>query len=61
VGEAQPAAGQAPVTTDVTARRFRLASPATWVTVLGGLAALSLAATIPLGLLASLWLREAEQ
>ncbi len=49
------------MTTDVTARRFRLASPATWVTVLGGLAALSLAATIPLGLLASLWLREAEQ
>jgi hypothetical protein len=40
------------VTTDVTARRFRLASPATWVTVLGGLAALSLAATIPLTLLA---------
>jgi hypothetical protein len=34
VGKAQSAAGQAPVTTDVTARRFALASPLT-ATVLG--------------------------
>jgi hypothetical protein len=39
------------VTTGVTARRFRVASPATWVILLGGLAALSLAAMIPLSLL----------
>jgi hypothetical protein len=32
------------------ARRFRVASPATWVILLGGLAALSLAAMIPLSL-----------
>jgi hypothetical protein len=36
VGKAQPAAGQAPVTTEVTARRFRVASPGTAL-VLGAL------------------------
>jgi hypothetical protein len=45
--------GQAPVTSEVAACRFRVASPATWVTVLGGLAALSFAAMIPLSFLAS--------
>jgi hypothetical protein len=51
VGEARPADRQVPAAAEVTARRFRLASPATWVILLGGLAALSLAATIPLSLL----------
>ena len=36
MGEAQPAAGQTPVTAEVTARRFRVASPRT-VLVLGAL------------------------
>jgi hypothetical protein len=40
------------VAAEVTARRFRMATPATWAIVLGGLAALSLAATIPLSFLA---------
>ena len=35
-----------------TVRRFALISPAVWVAVLGGLAALSLVATLPLSLLA---------
>ncbi len=52
MGEAQAAAGQAPAAEEVTARRFRVASPATWVILLGGLAALSLAAMIPLSFLA---------
>jgi hypothetical protein len=52
VGETQPAAGQVPAASAVTARRFRLASPAIWVIVLGGLAALSLAPMIPLSFLA---------
>jgi hypothetical protein len=47
VGETQPASGQAPVTTDVTARRFRLASPTTAV-VLGGLGLALIAAWMPL-------------
>jgi hypothetical protein len=47
VGETQPASGQAPVTTDVTARRFRLASPTTAV-VLGGLGLALIAAWVPL-------------
>jgi hypothetical protein len=50
VGEAQGAGGQVPAA-DVAARRFRLASPAIWIAVLGGLAALSLAAMIPLSFL----------
>jgi hypothetical protein len=41
-----------PVTTEVTGRRFRVASPASWVILLGGLAALLLAAMIPLSFLA---------
>jgi hypothetical protein len=48
VGEAQPAGGQASVTTDVTARRFRLASSATWAAVLGGLTATLLAVLVTL-------------
>ena len=40
------------MTTGVTARRRRVASPAAWVILLGGLAALSFAAAIPLTLLA---------
>jgi hypothetical protein len=50
VGEEQVAAGRVPAA-EVTARRYRLASPATWVILLGGLAALSLAAMIPLSFL----------
>ena len=53
MGEAQPAGGQAAAAAAVAARRFRVASPATWVIVLGGLAALSFAAMIPLSFLAS--------
>ena len=41
-----------PAAAEVTARRYRVASPAIWIGVLGGLAALSLAAMIPLSLLA---------
>jgi hypothetical protein len=52
VGEAQTAGGQVPEAAEVTARRFRMASPATWVILLGGLAALSFAAAIPLTLMA---------
>jgi hypothetical protein len=51
VGEAQAAGGQVPAATEVTARRFRVASPTIWVTLLGGVAALSLVAMIPLTLL----------
>src|SRR6266851_3012623 len=51
VGEGQPASGQEPAA-EVTARRYRVASPATWVILLGGLAALSFVAVIPLALLA---------
>ena len=51
MGEAQPAGGQVPAA-EVTARRFRVASPATWVILLGGLAALSFVAAIPLTLMA---------
>ncbi len=40
------------MTTGVTARRFRVASPAIWVILLGGLAALSLVAAIALTLMA---------
>ena len=40
-----------PAAAQVTARRFRMVSPATWVILLGGLAALSFAAMIPLSLL----------
>jgi hypothetical protein len=50
VGEARPAGGQVPAA-EVTARWFRVASPATWVILLGGLAALSFAAMIPLSFL----------
>jgi hypothetical protein len=50
MGEAPPAGGQVPAA-EVTARRFRVASPATWVILLGGLAALSLVAMIPLSFL----------
>ena len=52
MGETQPAAGQVLAAAEVTARRFRVASPAIWVIVLGGLAALSLAPMIPLSFLA---------
>jgi hypothetical protein len=52
VGEAQAAGGQVPAAAEVAARRFRVASPATSVILLGGLAALSLAAMIPLSFLA---------
>jgi hypothetical protein len=51
VGEAQAAGGQVPTAAAGTARRFRLASPATWVILLGGLAAVSFAAMIPLSFL----------
>jgi hypothetical protein len=51
VGEAQAEGGQVPPA-QVTARRFRAASPATWIILLGGLAALSFVAAIPLTLLA---------
>ena len=51
VGEAQAAGGQVPAA-EVTARRFRVASPATWIILLGGLAALSFVAMIPLMLMA---------
>jgi len=50
VGEAQAEGGQVPA--EVTARRFRVASPTTWIILLGGLAALSFAAMIPLMLMA---------
>ena len=52
MGEAQPAAGQVPAAEEVTARRFRVASPATWVILLGGLAGLSFVAAILLTLMA---------
>lgn len=45
--QTQPAAGQAPVTTKVTARRFRLASPAT-AAVLGAVVLLLVATSVPL-------------
>ncbi len=51
VGEAQAEGGQVPAA-EVTARRFRVASPATWIILLGGLAALSFVAMIPLMLMA---------
>jgi hypothetical protein len=51
VGEAQAEGGQVPAA-EVTARRFRVASPATWIILLGGLAALSFVAMIPLTLMA---------
>jgi hypothetical protein len=49
MGEAQQAAGQAPVATEVTARRFRVASPVTAL-VLGGLVLVLMAADVPLAL-----------
>ena len=52
MGEAQPAGGQVPAAEEVTARRFRVASPATWVIILGGLAGLSFVAAILLTLMA---------
>ena len=51
MGEAQAEGGQVPAA-EVTARRFRVASPATWIILLGGLAALSFVAMIPLTLMA---------
>jgi hypothetical protein len=51
VREAQAAGGQVPAA-EVTAHRFRVASPATWIILLGGLAALSFVAMIPLMLMA---------
>jgi hypothetical protein len=51
VGEAQAEGGQVPAA-EVTARRFRVASPATWIILLAGLAALSFVAMIPLTLMA---------
>jgi hypothetical protein len=51
VEEAQAAGGQVPASR-VTARRFRVASPAAWIILLGGLAALSFVAMIPLTLMA---------
>jgi hypothetical protein len=51
VGEAQATSGQVPAA-EVRARRFRVASPATWIILLGGLAALSFVAMIPLTLMA---------
>ena len=51
MGEAQAEGGQVPAA-EVTARRFRVASPATWIILLGGLAALSFVAMIPLMLMA---------
>ena len=51
MGDAQSASGQVPAA-EGTARRFRVASSATWVIILGGLAALSFAAVIALTLLA---------
>jgi hypothetical protein len=47
MAEMQPAAGG-----DTAVRRFALISPAIWAAVLGGLAALSLVAMLPLSLLA---------
>jgi hypothetical protein len=46
MAEMRPAAGR-----DATVRRFALISPAIWAAVLGGLAALSLVAMLPLSLL----------
>jgi len=51
VGEAQAEGGQV-AAAEVSARRFRAASPATWIILLGGLASLSFVAMIPLTLLA---------
>jgi len=51
VGDARAADGQVPAR-EVTARRFGVASPAIWISLLGGLAALSLVAMIPLTLMA---------
>jgi hypothetical protein len=51
VGEAQPAGGQAPVTTDVTGRGLRLASPTTAL-VLGGAVLALMIADVPLARLA---------
>ena len=51
VEEAQAAGEQVPAA-EVTARRFSVASPATWIILLGGLAALSFVAIIPLTLMA---------
>ena len=51
VGEEQAEGGQVPAA-EVTARRFRVASPETWIILLGGLAALSFVAMIPLTLMA---------
>jgi len=51
VGEAQAAGGQVPAAAE-TARRLRVASPATWIKLLGSLAALSFVAMIPLMLMA---------
>jgi len=51
VGEAQTEGEQVPAA-EVTARRFRVASPAAWIILLGGLAALSFVAMIPLMLMA---------
>jgi hypothetical protein len=51
VGEAQPAAGQVPVTSELTGRHFALASPVT-ATVLGALVLLLTAAFVPLAGLA---------
>jgi two-component system, NarL family, sensor kinase len=48
VGEVQPAAGQAPVTAEVTARRFRVASPGTGL-VLGALIIVLVALDVLLG------------
>jgi len=51
VGDARAADGQVPAR-EVTARRFGVASPAIWISLLGGLAALSVVAVIPLTLMA---------
>jgi hypothetical protein len=51
VGVAQPAGGQAPVTTEVTGRRLRLVSPVT-AAVLGGLLLALIAVDAPLARLA---------
>ena len=51
MGEARTEGGQIPAA-EVTARRFRVASPALRIVLLGGLAALSFVAMIPLMLMA---------
>ncbi len=51
VGEVQPGGGQTAMATESVGRRLFLVSPATWVAVLSGLAALCLAAMILLSLM----------